>query len=86
MRDEFIKFQLIGTAMTKEDLARILNVKPAWVQRHAKAGLIPRIPHMRLLRFDPSKMMEVFCDGRSLTIKEPSSASSHRKGVLRACL
>jgi hypothetical protein len=59
--------------MTKEDLAEILKVCPESVRRMAAAGKIPRIAHLRLLRFDPNKMIDVFCgaepEGRSLTIK-----------------
>jgi hypothetical protein len=88
MRDEFLKFK---NAMTKEDLAAVLNIKPSLVGTMARAGKIPRIPGIRLLRFDPMAMIDIFCApkaapaARSLTT-ERHKTSEKLKGGFRKCL
>lgn len=88
MRAAFLELQARGVALTKEDLAKILNVTPDYVRRHSKPpnGFIPRIPHLRQLRFDPQKMIEVFCDGPlpegkcSLTKEKRNFVGNQSKG------
>ncbi len=88
MREIFLSFK---GAMTKEDLAEVLKVKPDHVRRMAKAGVIPKLPGLRLLRFDPLAMIEVFCRPkaekatRSLTI-ERHKTGAKSNGGLRQCL
>lgn len=89
MREIFQQYAKSG-AMTKEQLAGVLKITPEAVRRMAKEGKIPRIPHMRLVRFDPLKMIEVFCEpqkpkARSLTIERHKTAAKTNGGY-RKCL
>lgn len=87
MRELFLEFSKKG-AMTKEDLAQILKISPESVRRLASTGKIPRIKHTRLLRFDPEKMIEVFCapeTGRSLKTERQKADRNPKKGFLE-CL
>lgn len=87
MKEIFLEYAKTG-AMTKEQVAKVLKVSPDSVRRMAKSGKIPRIPHVRFLRFDPLKMIDVFCQvqdetKRSLTIKRHKALA---KGEFRKCL
>ena len=92
MREIFLEYAKKG-AMTTEELAAVLRIKPQRVQDMARAGKIPRLPHMRLLRFDPMRMIEVFCEppkaerpeGRSLTIERHKTGAKPNGGY-RKCL
>jgi hypothetical protein len=93
MKAAFLEFVRMGRSMTAEEVAAIIRVKPDYVRRHSKPsqGFIPRIPHLRQLRFDPSRMVEVFCEGpkperaRSLTI-EGHKTGAKPNGGYRKCL
>jgi hypothetical protein len=90
MREIFLKYAKDG-AMTKEQLAEVLKIKPSLVGDMARRGEIPRIPHCRLIRFDPLVMIEVFCHppkaekARSLTI-ERHKTNAKTNGGYRKCL
>ena len=93
MKAAFLVFEKRGVAMTAQDLAVILNVKPDYVRRNSKPphGFIPRIPYLRQLRFDPMQMIAVFCQPpkvegpRSLTIERHKAGAKPSEGV-RKCL
>lgn len=86
MRDAFLKFE---GAMTCEDVAKILRMRPEWVRQQAKAGKLPRIPNMRFVRFDPLALVDVLCppQSRSVTIENRilKVAPKKQKGVSK-CL
>lgn len=93
MKEAFLAFAQRGQAMTKEDLALILRVKPEFVRRNSMPphGYIPRIPHLRQLRFDPLQMIDVFCQHPK--VERPSSLTIERHktgakpiGGYRKCL
>lgn len=88
MREIFLQYAKKG-AMTKEEVAAVLNVKPDAIRRMAKSGKIPRIPGFWQLRFDPMAMIEVFCEPqvtkRSLTIERHKTSAKPQKGF-RKCL
>lgn len=89
MREIFLDYAKRG-AMTKDDLAKVLKIKPETVRRMAAAGKIPRIPHTRLLRFDPMQMIDIFCASKaeglsSLTIKRHKTLEKTDGGYLE-CL
>lgn len=92
MREALLQYAKKG-AITKEELAEILRIKPETIRRLAKAGKIPRVPNIGRVMFDPLKMIEVFCkeEGvvatppRSLTIERPRQSASQKKGM-RTCL
>lgn len=97
MKQKLLEYVKRGTAMTTDELAECMNFKPDHVRRVSKPpyGKIPRIPHIRAVRFDPSVMLEVFygtlsdgpppdSDG-SLTT-EKRSFSGNLKGGFRKCL
>lgn len=87
VKEIFLEYAKKG-AMTKEDLAEVLKISPDAVRRMAKSGKIPRIPGLRFHRFDPLKMIDVFCAAKAL---EPGSLTIKRhktcaKGEFRKCL
>lgn len=90
MKEAFLQYAKTG-AMTKEELAEVLKLKPAAVWRMARAGKIPRIPGIHLYRFDPTVMISVFCEPprvpgpRSLTI-ERHKTDAKPNGGYRKCL
>lgn len=90
MKEIFLEYAKHG-AMTKEQLAHVLKVKPDMVRRMAKGGKIPRLPGMWQLRFDPVAMIEVFCkvssesQKRSLTIERRKIGAKPKK-EFRKCL
>lgn len=91
MKEIFLEYAKRG-AMTKEELAKVLKVTPEAVRRMAKSGKVPRIPHLRLVRFDPLEMIRVFCEpqgpnkkARSLTI-ERHKTGAKPNGGFRKCL
>jgi hypothetical protein len=91
VREIFLQYAKHG-AMTKEELASVLKIKPEAVRRLAKAGKIPRIEGLRFVRFDPMAMIEAFCKepdpkdkARSLTI-ERHKTSAKSNGGFRKCL
>jgi excisionase family DNA binding protein len=77
--------------MTKEELAKVLRIKPSTVYAMARAGKIPRIPRIRQLRFDPETLMAIFCQApalpepRSLTIERHKTGAKTNGGI-RKCL
>ena len=91
MKALFLKFSERG-AMTLTELASVLRMKVDFVRRKAQRGEIPRIPGTgRQYRFDPLKMIEVFCEppkqDRSLTSeKRESGGNQHSRGGFRKCL
>lgn len=91
MKEIFLEYAKHG-AMTKEELASVLKIKPEAVRRLAKAGKIPKIPGLRFVRFDPLTMISVFCGppkpdstARSLTI-ERHKTGAKTNGGFRKCL
>lgn len=89
MKEIFLEYAKTG-AMTKEELAGVLKIKPEAVRRMAKEGKIPRIPGIRFVRFDPMEMIRLFCEPqghrqRSLTI-ERHKAAAKPNGGYRKCL
>lgn len=90
MKEIFLSYAKMG-AMTKEQLADVLKIRPDAVARMARSGKIPRIPGLRLLRFDAIAMMDVFCaaqgpaKSRSLTI-ERHKTRAKPNGGFRKCL
>jgi hypothetical protein len=90
MKEIFLAYAKNG-AMTKEELASVLKVKPDMVRRMAKSGKIPRLPGMYQLRFDPLAMIHVFCaigpkePSRSLTIERRKTQAKQNK-EFRKCL
>jgi hypothetical protein len=89
MREIFQKYALTGV-MTKEELAKVLNLNPEAVRRMAKAGKIPRVPHIRAVRFDPVEMIALFCEpqkpkARSLTTERHKTRGKSNGGFLE-CL
>ena len=91
MREAFLSFQ---GAMTCRDVAKILCVKPDWVRRKAHRGEIPRIPHMRFVRFDPKALADYFSEPQlvrkntrgSLTIERHKRRSITTNGGYLECL
>lgn len=91
MKDLFLKFAEMG-AMTTEEVAAVLRRKPQWVRDNSRGGnpMIPRLPGYPI-RFDPVRMIEVFCQPQkadragSLTI-EKHRALAKPKGGFRKCL
>ncbi len=72
MKDVFLQYAQKG-AMTLEELAQVLQVKPEYVRRNSMpGGFIPRIPGLRQVRFDPMKMIEVFCEAPAA--RQPAEA------------
>lgn len=89
MKEKFLAYAKTG-AMTKEQLAEVLNLKPFAVWRMAKDGKIPRIPGLHFYRFDPLAMIDLFCGAqgdkpRSLTI-ERHKTGAKTSGGYRKCL
>jgi len=89
MREIFLTYAKRGT-MTKEELAKVLNVSAGTVRRMAADGRIERVPGLRFLRFDPLKMIDVFCaakaeSARSLTIERHKTGAKPNGGY-RKCL
>lgn len=88
MRAAFQRFIDAGQAMTLADVAFVLKMKVDFVRREARAQRIPRIPGTgRLYRFDPSKLMDLYCDppkqDRSLTTEKRKSGGNPSKGGFR---
>lgn len=91
MRELFAQYANRG-AMTIDELCLILNRSKDWVRRNSKGDdcLIPRLPGLPI-RFDPSRMVEVFCGPpkvekpRSLTI-ERHKTGARSEGGYRKCL
>lgn len=82
--------------MTCAELAALLRVRPETVRRMSQPphGRVPRIPHLRQVRFDPARMIDVFCNDlggnppppeRSLTTEKRSSRGNPNGGF-RKCL
>ena len=97
LKEQLLEFVKRGTAMTCEELAGVLKISPDSVRRNSKPpeGFIPRIPHLRAVRFDPVKMIEVFCEslpdgplpaGNGSLTTEKRSFSGNHKGGFRKCL
>lgn len=90
MKDLFLEYAKRG-AMTKEDVAEVLKISPEVVRRMAKEGRLPRIPHLRFVRFDPLELIRVLCEpqgqtkARSLTI-ERHKTGAKPNGGFRKCL
>jgi predicted transcriptional regulator len=90
VRELFLEYAKRG-AMTKEQVAEILKIKPEMVRRYASMGVLPRIPGLRLVRFDPMALIDVLCkpkvleQPRSLTI-ERHKTGAKSKGGYRSCL
>lgn len=91
MKAIFLEYAKKG-AMTKEELALVLNINTETVRRMAKSGKIPRIPRLRFVRFDPMVMIDVFCGAqestpaRSLTIERHKTGAKTKNGGFRKCL
>ena len=91
MREVLLEYAKKG-AMTKEDLAAVLKVKPAHVGAMARSGALPRIPNLRLIRFDPMELIRVLCgpskkeESRSLTFERHKTGAKPTTGGLRKCL
>lgn len=88
MKEKFLTYAKDG-AMTKEQLAGVLQISPESVRRMAKANKIPRISGLRAVRFDPIAMIAVFCEApkqaSSLTIERHKTTAKTMKGY-RKCL
>ena len=89
MKDLFLEFAKAGS-MTDEDLASVLKVPVRTVQSMSRRGEIPRIPKIRAHRFDPLKMIDVFCAAPaarpgSLTIERHKTLAKPNGGY-RKCL
>lgn len=88
MKEIFLEYAKKG-AMTKEELAEVLKVKPSHVGTMARSGKIPKLPHTHLIRFDPMAMIDVFCQPQkttsSLTI-ERHKTRARTNGGYRKCL
>lgn len=95
MKEAFMKFVNAGVTMTCDELAKIVGYSPDFVRRHSQPphGFIPRIPPGKPIRFDPTRMIEVFCTpqieppapSRSLKT-ERRKISENQKGGFRKCL
>lgn len=92
MREIFLEYAKRG-AMTTEELAKVLRRSKDWVRRNSQgpACLIPRLPGYPI-RFDPMRMIEVFCEPpkkverpRSLTIERHKTGAKPIGGY-RKCL
>lgn len=90
MRELFLAYARKG-AMTMDEVAAVIRRKPDWLRRKS-AGPNPEYPRLpgRPIRFDPMKMIEVFCDAqkpeaRSLTI-EGHKTGAKPNGGFRKCL
>ena len=86
MREIFLEYAKSG-AMTKEDLAKVLKISPDLVRRMAASGKIPKIKHIRFLRFDPLAVADALFPSiqpRSLTIEKHNSLAK-KKGYSK-CL
>lgn len=97
MKQKLLEYVKRGTAMTSQELAECMNFTPDQVRRGSKPpnGKIPRIPHIRMVRFDPAVMLEVFCgsladgplpDQNGSMTTEKRSFSGNQKGGFRKCL
>lgn len=89
MKEIFLEYAKKGS-MTTEQLASLLNLEAETVRRKAKRGEIPRIQGIRSVRFDPLKMIDLFCavqgeSSRSLTI-ERHKTDVKTVGGYRQCL
>jgi hypothetical protein len=91
MREALLQYAKTG-AMTKEQVAELLNLRPEAVRRMSKDGRLPRIPGVKPIRFDPAKLMQVLCPDapakprRSLTIEGHKTDAKRPKGGYRKCL
>lgn len=92
MKEIFLEYAKHG-AMTGPELAKVLRRSEEWVRRNSMGSkcLIPRLPG-RPIRFDPMRMIEVFCAPlkaverpRSLTI-ERHKTGEKPVGGYRKCL
>lgn len=76
VKEAFLRFIELGTAMTAEEVAAIVRVTPGTIKEKARQGLIPRLSGIKPMRFDPQRLIEVFCapsspeTARSLKIVE----------------
>lgn len=89
MKEIFLEYAKTG-AMTKEQLANVLKVKVSWIGNKVREGIIPIIPGIRVHRFDPMRMIEVFCGDskqvRSLTTERRESGGNPKSGGFQKCL
>ena len=90
MVEVFLEYAKRG-AMTVEDLAAVLKWRPQHVRNKSGPGkMIPRMPGYPI-RFDPMKMIDVFCQPskaekpRSLTIERHKTGAKPIGGY-RKCL
>lgn len=90
MREIFLQYAKTG-AMTKKQLASVLQITERQVGDMVRAGKIPTIPGIRHHRFDPDQMIKTFCDvpspkgSSSLTI-ERHKTGDKPSGGFRKCL
>lgn len=90
MKEIFLEYAKAGS-MTKKELAGVLKMTTRWVSDRAREGKIPVVPMTRPYRFDPTRMIELFCEPqkverpRSLTIERRISRGNP-KGGFRKCL
>lgn len=90
MKEKFLEYAKRG-AMTRKELAEVLNISERSVGNMVRAGKVPTIPRIREHRFDPMQMIETFCaveakkSPRSLTIEKHKTRGRLNGGYLE-CL
>jgi hypothetical protein len=89
MREIFLQYAKRG-AMSKKELAKVLNLSERAISDMVRAGKLKAIPNLGHHKFDPMVMIDTFCPdqgqkpSRSLTIEKHKTGA--KPGGFRKCL